>query len=119
MKGKKKNNQNMNKFRTRNNAAVSLSRLKRRAVCVCVLGDTGVDRLAGAQEQFGWAGHHRGGLPSSGRFPKSIFCVNRNLGKFSSFSHNCCSWIKTTWSSWLFSHLHSQSDLKTKERDHE
>lgn len=77
----------MNKFRTRNNAAVSLSRLKRRAVCVCVLGDTGVDRLAGAQEQFGWAGHHRGGLPSSGRFPKSIFCVNRNLGKFSSLSH--------------------------------
>lgn len=55
-------------------------------LCVCVSGDTGVDRLVGAQEQVGWAGHHREGLPSSGRFPKSIFCVNRNLGKFSSFS---------------------------------
>lgn len=45
-------------------------------MCVFVLGDTGVDGLVGAQEQVGGAGHHRGGLPSSGRFPKSIFCVN-------------------------------------------
>lgn len=82
-------------------------------VCVCLVGvywgsqtGRGSGAAQGSRRSLG-----RVAVTLSGRFPKSIFGVNRNLSDFLFFSLSSC---------WLFnSHLQFQSHRKTVEGDQE